>query len=129
MTENNCSLMHHGRNVKRLREIFGIKQDILAMGIGCSQQAISKIEGRKIIDDEMLIKISVELRISKKIIKDYNIDDVLRNLLNKLSEKGVSNDSHNLSDKTSELYERIIQEKDEKIKLLERLNKNSGYSE
>ena len=121
MAEKICSLMHQGHNVKRLREILEIKQYILAFGIGCSQQALSRIEGQEIIKDEMLIKISVELRISKEIIKDYNIDDVLRNLLNKLSEKGVSNDSHNLSDKTIELYERIIQEKDEKIKLLERL--------
>ncbi len=30
--------MHEGRNVKRIREILGIKQDTLAIELGLSQQ-------------------------------------------------------------------------------------------
>jgi len=39
--------IHHGRNVKRLREMFGLKQDVLADVIGVSQQTVSRYESRK----------------------------------------------------------------------------------
>jgi DNA-binding XRE family transcriptional regulator len=35
-------VVHEGRNVKRIREILGIKQEALAMDLGLSQQAISQ---------------------------------------------------------------------------------------
>jgi len=35
---------HHGKNVKRLREILGIKQETIALGLNISQQAMSKLE-------------------------------------------------------------------------------------
>ncbi len=37
-------IIHEGRNVKRIREILGIKQDALAFELGLSQQAISQLE-------------------------------------------------------------------------------------
>jgi len=39
--------IHEGRNVKRIREILGIKQDALAMELGLSQQAVSALSKRK----------------------------------------------------------------------------------
>ena len=36
--------IYEGRNVKRIREIPGIKQDALANELGLSQQAISALE-------------------------------------------------------------------------------------
>lgn len=36
--------MHEGRNVKRIREILGVKQDTLANELGISQQSISQLE-------------------------------------------------------------------------------------
>ena len=32
---------HQGRNIKRIREILGIKQDVLAVDLGLTQQAVS----------------------------------------------------------------------------------------
>ncbi len=40
MTEKS---IHEGRNVKRIREILGVKQDDLASDLGLSQQAVSNI--------------------------------------------------------------------------------------
>jgi transcriptional regulator with XRE-family HTH domain len=48
--------VHEGRNVKRIREILGIKQDALAMDPGISQQAISALEQKEALDREMLEK-------------------------------------------------------------------------
>ncbi len=44
--------VHLGRNVKRLREILDIKQEVLAQRLGAewNQQRISTIEGKDVID-------------------------------------------------------------------------------
>ena len=44
MTTENMATSHHGRNVKRIREMLGIKQEALAIDLGISQQAISALE-------------------------------------------------------------------------------------
>ncbi len=46
--------VHQGRNVKRFRELFGIKQEVLAEEIGLSQQTISRIESQEELDDATL---------------------------------------------------------------------------
>lgn len=48
--------IHEGRNVKRIREILGIKQDALALELGISQQAISALEQKEALDKETLEK-------------------------------------------------------------------------
>lgn len=57
--------MHHGKNIKRLREILGVKQETIALGLNISQQAMSKLEQKDPIDKvielyERLIKIEQE---------------------------------------------------------------------
>lgn len=55
--------VHHGRNVKRLREILGIKQEVLADKLELSQQTVSKLENKEEIDEDTLQKIAVALNI------------------------------------------------------------------
>jgi hypothetical protein len=47
--------IHHGRNVKRFREMLGLKQDGLACMLGddWNQQKISLMEQKEIIDDAL----------------------------------------------------------------------------
>ena len=40
-------MVHQGHNVKRIREILGIKQDALAIKLGLSQQAVSQLEQKE----------------------------------------------------------------------------------
>ena len=54
----NDKTVHEGRNVKRIREILGIKQDTLANELGLSQQAISALEQKERIDDKVLEDVS-----------------------------------------------------------------------
>ena len=49
---------HIGRNISRIRELKGIKQEALAFEIGVSQQSVSNIEASENIDDEKLIEIA-----------------------------------------------------------------------
>jgi hypothetical protein len=48
MTTDSMTTPHHGRNVKRIREILGI-----------SQQAISSLEQREALDKDLLEKITL----------------------------------------------------------------------
>jgi len=53
--------IHEGRNVKRIREMLGIKQDALAFDLGLSQQAISQLEQKEALDKDMLEKIAADI--------------------------------------------------------------------
>ncbi|WP_310586788.1 helix-turn-helix domain-containing protein [Runella salmonicolor] len=44
--------------MKRIREMLGIKQDALALSLGVSQQAISQLEQKEIIDAHTLEKLA-----------------------------------------------------------------------
>ena len=46
--------VHQGKNVKRLREICGMKQETLAVQLGLSQQAISQLEQKEALDAKQI---------------------------------------------------------------------------
>lgn len=46
---------HIGRNISRIRELRGIKQEILAEAMGVSQQTVSSIEGSEEVDSKKLV--------------------------------------------------------------------------
>ncbi len=45
---------HLGYNVKRLREILGVKQEDLAERLHLTQQSVSKLENKEELDNETL---------------------------------------------------------------------------
>ncbi len=65
-------IIHEGRNVKRIREMLGIKQDALAFDLGISQQAISLLEQREKIDDKVLGDVAKILKVPVDAIKNFN---------------------------------------------------------
>ena len=72
MTENNSTRVHEGRNVKRIREILGIKQETLASDLGMNQQKISLLEGKEKLDDEVLLDVAKALKVSPETIRNFN---------------------------------------------------------
>ena len=44
---------HIGRNISRIRELRGMKQEALALAIGVSQQTVSNMEGSETIEDAL----------------------------------------------------------------------------
>ena len=58
--------IHQGRNAKRIREIAGIKQETLALQLGLSQQSISQIEQREVLDSKTLEELAKALNVSQK---------------------------------------------------------------
>ncbi len=121
---------HIGRNISRIRELRGIKQEALAIAIGVSQQTISNIESSETIDDDKLQLIAKELGITAEAIKNFSEDAVL-NIINNTfntNDNGIAilktenfQPTFNPLDKVVELYERLVQAEKDKIAYLEQL--------
>ena len=111
--------VNHGRNVKRLREIMGIKQEVLAEGLNVSQQTVSRLESQEELDNDMLNKIAKVLNIPVDAIKSYNDDlavNIISNTMTFNEQSAAYQQNFNSINKIIQLYE-------EKIALYERLLK------
>ena len=118
---------HEGRNVKRIREILGIKQDALAYDLGLSQQAISQLEQKEALDAEMLEKIAAALKVPVEAIKNFDEQAAINVISNTFHDQSANNVNYqctfNPLDKMVELYERMLKDKNEMIEKLESLLK------
>ena len=118
---------HIGRNISRIRELKGMKQEALAQAIGSNQQAISIIENSETVDEEKLEKIAKVLGVTVEAIESFSEENVF-NYFNTFNES-VSNSNfghHNTCnfnplDKVVELYERLVQGEKDKVEYLEKL--------
>jgi transcriptional regulator with XRE-family HTH domain len=130
---------HLGRRVSRMRELLGIKQEVLATKLGTTQQAVSRLEQNETIDDERMDQIAKALGVTSDAIRNFDEEKMVMNIQNnyeganqgatKIQEN--SNDNYhqctfNPLDKLMEaleenkrLYEALLKEKEERIKLLE----------
>ena len=122
--------IHEGRNVKRIREILGVKQDSLAFDLGLSQQAISQLEQKEALDADMLERIAKVLKVPVEAIKNFDEQAAI----NIISTNFTSHDHSTMNgvnyyptfnpiDKVVELYERMLKDKNEMIDRLEALLK------
>ncbi|KIA98943.1 helix-turn-helix domain-containing protein [Flavobacterium sp. KMS] len=118
---------HIGRNISRIRELRGMKQEALATAIGVSQQSISNIEGSETIEDVILEKISNALNVSSEGIKEFSEETVFNIINNTFTDSSSNNNNYlcsiNPLEKILELYERLLQSEKEKIEYLEKLLK------
>ena len=113
--------VHYGRNVKRLREIMGIKQEALADGLGLSQQAVSRFESQEELDNDTLNKIAKVMNIPADAIKSYNDDLAVNIISNTFNEQSVAYQQNvNPIDKIIQLYERLLKSEQDKYSLLEK---------
>jgi transcriptional regulator with XRE-family HTH domain len=122
-------VIHEGRNVKRIREILGIKQDALAMELGLSQQAISALEQKEALDKDMIEKVAKALKVAPDAIKSFN-EETAVNFFNTFNDSTVNhgafaaynfNCTFNPLDKVIELYDALLKSEREKIALLEKM--------
>ena len=122
MTTSN---IHEGRNVKRIREILGIKQDALAIDLGLSQQAVSQLEQKEALDSELLERVARALKVSPDTIKNFNEEAAINVIGNNYHDNATSNVNYHCNfnpiEKIVELYERLLKSEKEKNELLEKL--------
>lgn len=126
---------HIGRNISRIRELRGMKQEALAAAIGMSQQSVSNIEGSEIVDKEKLNAIAEVLGVSAEAIKNYSDEAVFNIIGNTVNNHDNASffqyqPTFNPLDKLVEayeenkkLYERLVQSEKDKVEYLEKLLK------
>lgn len=133
MTISAMSTKHEGKNIKRIREILGIKQDTLAAELGLTQQAVSQLEQKDVIDPDSLQQIARALKVPVDAIRHFNEDLAINIISNTFNDHSANNLNYQCSfnpiDKVVELYERMLHEKDELIEKLlsERNNHHSTH--
>ncbi|TPG45334.1 helix-turn-helix domain-containing protein [Flavobacterium pectinovorum] len=129
--------IHQGRNVKRFREMLGIKQEALAFDLGneWNQKKISVLEQKDVIEDNLLKQISDAMKIPVEAFQNFDEEHAVSVISNTFT----SNDASTLNainphctfnpiDKIVQLYEekialyeRLLKEKDEMMVRLEKL--------
>lgn len=113
---------HEGRNIKRIREILGIKQETLAIDLGLSQQAISSLEQKETLDVPTLEKVAKTLGVTTEAIKNFNDEAAFNVILNTFNDNSANNSNYqctfNPMDKIVELYEALLKSEREKIEML-----------
>ena len=125
--------IHEGRNVKRFREMLGIKQDALAADLGddWNQQKISLLEQKQTIDAALLQQISAALKIPVEAIQNFD-DEQAITVISSTFNDGAAVIQHNpvfnpveavlkLHEEKMALYERMLKEKDEMMAELKKL--------
>lgn len=116
--------IHHGRNIKRLREMFGVKQEYIALELNMTQQAVSKLEQKEVVEDDILNKVSKILNVPVDAIKNLNEEATFNIIANSYHDNASSvnyNCSFNPIDRVVELYERLVEAEKEKVAMLEKL--------
>ncbi len=124
--------VHHGRNLRRIREILDIKQDTLAslLGDDWNQQKISYLEQKEVKDSTILEEVSKALKIPSDAIKKFNEEAAINNVScnfndnSSVNYRPVFNQIEKLVELVEEnkkLYVALLKEKDEKIALMENL--------
>ena len=134
--------IHQGRNVKRLREILGIKQEALAVELGddWNQRKVSLLEAKEVIDEGLLQEIAVVLKLPVEVIKNFDEEKAIfaiqNNYDNSIAHSNFQyqpnfnpldkyveavEDFKRLNEDNRKLYLALLKEKDDKIAFLEKL--------
>ncbi len=128
---------HQGRNVKRFREMLGIKQEALADSLGeeWNQKRVSLLEQKETIDPATLELVAKALKVPAEAIQNFDEEQAIHNIQNNY-DSAVINEGPTINykcnfnpiDKWAEeisenrkLYERLLQSEREKIALLEKM--------
>ena len=135
MSTGTTKNIHEGRNIKRFREMLGIKQDALAADLGddWNQQKVSLLEQKETIDPALLQQISSALKIPAEAIQNFDEDSAINIISNTFHDEAVAYAEQykcqfnpidkivQLHEEKIALYERMLKEKDEMMARLEKL--------
>ena len=127
--------IHQGRNVKRFREMMGIKQEALALELGdeWNQQKISLLEQKEVIEAELLEQVAKVLKVPGEAIKNFDEEAAIYNIQNNYDNSTPAYSFNNYCtfnpldkyvqqvEENKKLYSALLKEKDEKIALLEKI--------
>ena len=130
--------IHQGRNVKRFREMLGIKQEALAYDLGeeWNQKKISMLEKKDVIENNLLKQISAVLKIPVEAFQNFDEEQAVNIISNTFNDQSNGYNYYptfnvNPVEKWIEALEEIkrlnvelLKAKDEQINVLEKLLKD-----
>lgn len=123
--------IHQGRNIKRFREMLGIKQEALAFELGddWNQKKISLLEQKETVESDILAQVAQILKVPAEAIENFDEEQAVNIISNTFNDQSngynyYPNFNFNPVDKMVELYERMLQQQKEMIEKLERLIEN-----
>ncbi|MBS7230640.1 helix-turn-helix transcriptional regulator [Flavobacterium psychroterrae] len=122
--------IHQGRNIKRFREMLGIKQESLAYELGedWNQKKISLLEQKEFVEKDILEQVAKILKVPADAIKNFDEEQAVNIISNNASFDNCqqpaffnNQPTFNPLDKMVELYERMLEQQKEMIDRLEKL--------
>jgi len=129
--------IHQGRNIKRFREMLGVKQETLAFELGTdwSQKKVSLLEQKEIIEEDILRQVGEILQLPVEAFTNFDEEqavNIISNTFENCNQPAsiFNNSSINpldqiikLHEEKIALYERMLKEKDDMMLRLEKLIK------
>lgn len=130
--------VHQGRNIKRTRLEKNINQDVLAELVHMSQPTVSRIENMRVIEDDVLERFAKVLKVPVEYLQTLEegaqtvvFESITNNdhgssvdvgYADSMVDSMHNNSVHNINplDKITELYERLLKDKDDKCTALEK---------
>jgi len=127
--------IHEGRNVKRFREMLGIKQEALASALGdeWNQKKISLLEGKENIEPAILGEVAKVLKVPVEAIQNFDETAAVNFIASTFHDNASiinTNCTLNINpvdkwmealEENKKLYERLLQTEREKVALLEKI--------
>ncbi|SHO63890.1 helix-turn-helix transcriptional regulator [Algoriphagus zhangzhouensis] len=135
MSDSPSKQIHQGRNIKRFREMLGIKQEALAYELGedWSQKKISLLEQKEEIEASLLSQIAEVLKLPVEAFQNFDEEQAVNIISNTFDNGSVGYQKNDnctfhpidkiikLHEEKIALYERMLKEKDEMMQRLEKL--------
>lgn len=127
--------IHQGRNIKRFREMLGIKQEALAFELGddWNQKKISLLEQKETVESDILAQVAQILKVPAEAIENFDEEQAINIIANTFNDEAFIGNSGGtyqinpiekivqLHEEKIALYERMLKEKDEIMNRLENL--------
>lgn len=130
--------IHEGRNVKRFREMLGIKQEGLALELGddWNQRKISLLEQKEVIEPQLLEQIAKALKVPVEAIQNFDEEKAINIISNTVNNNDNASGNSLFSyypninpvdkwldslEENKKLYERLLASEKEKVELLKKV--------
>jgi transcriptional regulator with XRE-family HTH domain len=134
-TEDMPKTIHQGRNIKRFREMLGLKQDALAAELGddWSQKKVSMLEAKETIEQNIIEQVAKVMKIPVDAIKNFDEDQAINFISNTFNDtNGIINYNPTFNvnpmekwlealEENKRLYEALLKSEREKVSMLEKM--------
>lgn len=120
-SRNNQLKVHQGKNVKRFREMLGLRQEGLAevMGAEWNQKRISLVEAKEVVEQQVLILVATALKIPVEVLENFTEEaainyfntfiDSANGSVNNINDNGSSSVNGNINSGKFNLMDQFIE--------------------